>query len=262
MKRFDISNLIISRINDISTYKLKKHTFAESVTEHSVLVIRQAGASVYTVGSKELTVDPDNILFLPKGVSYSFEVEKYGTCTVIEFDAANPEDELSASLFRIGEEREIIKKIAGVAHFWALKGPAYHSKCLSEIYDVITMISNENAFSLTLAGKYPMIHKSVKYIEKNYSDPDLYATQLAEMSGIGETYYRNIFIAVFNTPPTKYIRQYRVDKAKELLVNTSDSIDVIAIKVGFANASYFCKVFKSLTGITPSEFVQKAKKIG
>lgn len=262
MKKFEISNLIISRIHDISFYKLKKHSSAKAKAEHSALIIRQAGTSVYTIDGKEMTVDQSNALFIPAGVEYSLDVEKFGGCTIIEFDAANPKEDLAPSLFFMGGDKEITKKIAGVYNFWMLKGPAYHSKCLSEIYDVITRISNENAFSLTLAGKYGLIHKSVKYIEKNYTDKDLYTTELAEMSGIGETYYRNIFIAVFNTPPTKYIRQYRVDKAKELLVNTNAPIEEIAEKVGFANSSYFCKVFKSLTGVTPSEFVQKAKKLG
>ena len=85
---------------------------------------------------------------------------------------------------------------------------------------------------------------------------------LAEMSGIGETYYRNIFLSVFSMPPAKYIQLYRVEKAKERLVNSSDSIDKIAVDVGFANSSYFCKVFKSSVGLTPSEFAQKSKTIG
>ena len=45
---------------------------------------------------------------------------------------------------------------------------------------------------------------------------------LAELSGIGETYYRNIFLAVFNMPPAHYIQLYRVGKAKELLLNKSE----------------------------------------
>ena len=85
---------------------------------------------------------------------------------------------------------------------------------------------------------------------------------LAQMSGIGETYYRNIFLSVFSMPPAKYIQLYRVEKAKERLVNSSDSIEQIAVAVGFANASYFCKVFKSTVGLTPSEFVEKSKAIG
>ena len=262
MKKFEISSLIISRINDIYSFKLKKHTTAKATLEHSVLLVRQAGSSIYTVGGKEFSLDADNALFLPAGTEYELDVERFGTCTVIEFDAANPTDELTPCGFYIAGDRDIVKSVINVAHFWALKGPAYHSKCLSEIYGVITRISNEAAFASSLAGKYGMIHRSVKYIETNYSNPDLYTAALAEMSGMGETYYRNIFLAVFNTPPTKYIQQYRVDKAKELLVNSELSIDDIAVKVGFANSSYFCKVFKSLTGYTPSEFAAKGRRIG
>ncbi|MBQ7384874.1 MAG: hypothetical protein IJV72_08815, partial [Clostridia bacterium] len=187
MKKFEISGLIISKINDIYSFKLKKHTEAKARLLHSVLIVRQAGVSVYTVGKKEFTVDTSNILFLPAGTEYELDVEKFGTCTVIEFDAANPADELSPCGFFISSDKDINKAVLNVSHFWALKGPAYHSKCLSEIYDVITRISNESSFNSTLAGKYGMIHRSVKYIETNYANPDLYTPQLAEMSGMGET---------------------------------------------------------------------------
>ena len=262
MKKFEISNLIISKVNDIYSFKLKKHTEASARLSHSALIIRQAGLSVYTVDKKEYEVDAERALFLPAGTEYELDVERYGLCTVIEFDAANPAAELEPTLFYISGDKDINKTVVDVARFWALKGPAYNSKCLSEIYSVITRISNEAAFNSTLAGKYSLIHRSVKYIETNYSDPDLYTPYLAKMSGIGDTYYRNIFTAVFNTPPTRYIQQYRVDKSKELLVNTDLTVDEIAVKVGFANASYFCKVFKSLTGKTPSEFAAKGRQIG
>ncbi len=262
MKNFEISELVISEIKDVHSFKLKKHTTAETRLERSALIIRQSGISTYTVDKKEYTVDADNVLFLPAGTKYELDVERFGLCIVAQFDTLTPAADLSPMGVRIEGNREIVKSAINLAHFWSLRGPAYRSKCLSELYGLLTMIADEKSFGSTLAGKYSIIHKSVKYIETNYKDPDLYTPQLAEMSGIGETYYRNIFSAVFNTPPTKYIQQYRVDKSKELLVNTELSIDEIAVAVGFANASYFCKVFKSLTSETPSEFAARARKIG
>ena len=85
---------------------------------------------------------------------------------------------------------------------------------------------------------------------------------LAKMSGMGETYYRSIFQSVFGVPPTRYIQQYRVEKAKTLLVNSAGSVEEIALAVGFANSSYFCKVFKATAGMTPSEFAEHARKFG
>jgi two-component system response regulator YesN len=130
------------------------------------------------------------------------------------------------------------------------------------MYSLITQISTIDSYTYSLAGKYRLIHRSVKYIEANYARQDLYTPMLAEMSDMGETYYRSIFISVFNMAPAKYIQNYRVGKAKELLINSEGSIEEIAVAVGFANSSYFCKVFKSLTDMTPSEFAHKCGSLG
>ena len=63
-------------------------------------------------------------------------------------------------------------------------------------------------------------------------------------------------------PPARYIQKFRIDKAKELLVSSGGSIEKIALATGFANASYFCKVFRSITGITPTEFAEKSRRFG
>ena len=262
MKKFDISNLIITRIHDIYTCKLGRDVEASHTLSHSVLLIRRTGESTYRVNGKEYTADANHILFLPATTAYEMEVEKVGLCTVIEIDAANEASTMSPLSFYADNESDLMGMLKNLCHYWTLKGPACESKCMSVLYSMITQISTLDSYSQTLAGKYGLIHKSVKYIESHYTDPELYTPQLAEMSGIGETYYRNIFIAVFSTPPTRYIQQYRIDKAKELLMAPNASVDDIAVRVGFANASYFCKVFKSSTGMTPTEFAAQRRLLG
>lgn len=261
MKKFDISNLIVKKICDIYSQTVEEETKAESVTSCSLLILKRRGRSVYRVGERELIADPNHILYLPAEVAYSLYVDREGACTVIELETEGAVREAATSYF-INNESDILLTAKNLLHYWTLRGPAYHSKCLSEIYSLLTQISTIQSYTDTLAGKYGLIHRSVQYIERNYGKQDLYTPMLADMSGMGETYYRSIFLAVFGIPPTKYIQRYRVEKAKELLVTSSYSVDEIAQKVGFANASYFCKVFKSLTKLTPSEFVEKAGKIG
>ncbi len=262
MKKFDISNLIISRITDIYSYTLEKDTEASAITEHSLLIIKRRGSSEYTVGEQTLTADPNHIVFLPAGVKYSMYIDRKGECTVIEFDTVRGESAAESREFFTNNEDDIVATTKNILHYWNLRGPAYHSKCLSEIYSLLTQISTIQSYAYSLAGKYRLIHKSVKYIENYYSEQDLYTPMLARMSGIGETYYRSIFIAVFGVAPTRYIQQYRVEKAKELLMNSTGSVEDIALAVGFANSSYFCKVFKTTTGLTPSEFAERGRRIG
>ncbi len=262
MKKFDISNLIVSKIHDIYSYTLKEDTEGSAVSRNSLLIVKLRGVSEYTVGSKKYKADESTILYIPAGVEYSVYVDRAGECIVAELDACVEKDDACVCEFITGGDSEILATAKSVLHYWKLKGPAYHSKCLSELYALITQISTVHSYTYSLAGKYPLIHKSVKYIERNYAREDLYTPDLAEMSGIGETYYRSIFISVFQVPPAKYIQNYRVEKAKQLLVSSSGSIEDIATAVGFANSSYFCKVFKSTTGLTPTEFAAKSRTVG
>ncbi len=261
MKKFDISNIIITKIRDVYSYTLSAQTEAESVCDSNVLLIRRAGESEYEICGKKYFCNKNTILFIPQGTAYSMFVRASGECTVIEFDIS---DSTHASVceFVCEGDKDIASEVKNISHFWKLKGPSYHSKCLSELYSLVTRLSTASSYAYSLASKYPLIHRSVKYIEANYRREDLYTPDLARMSNMGETYYRSIFISVFSVPPTKYIQNYRIEKAKELLVNSDGAIDEIARQVGFANASYFCKVFKQTTGLTPTEFINKSRKIG
>ncbi len=261
MKKYDISNLIISRIVDIYSYTLPEEHEAKGICGHDVLIVKAKGESEYKVGTQKLLADVGHLIFLPKGTEYELAVEDEGACTVIEFDSVETAGAVPCSFFT-GGESDLLATVKNIHHYWNLRGPAYHSKCLSEIYSLVTQIATIQAYAYSLAGKYRLIHRSVKYIESHYHRQDLYTPMLAKMSGMGETYYRSIFQSVFGVPPTRYIQQYRVEKAKTLLVNSAGSVEEIALAVGFANSSYFCKVFKATAGMTPSEFAEHARKFG
>ena len=267
IKNFDISNLAITSISDVRRTNHPTESKTEATAPHCALVIRKSGKSVYRLGKHSYTASADKVLFIAKGTPYTMTVEKAGECTVVEFDIADSQLTRELETGGICEyvttgDKSIYKLAKSLLQYFGLRGPAYFSKCMSELYSLVTQISTVHAYNHSLAGKYGLIHSSVKFIEANYARQDLYTPMLAELSGIGETYYRNIFQAVFDMPPARYIQLYRVGKAKELLLNSELSIEEIAVAVGFANSSYFCKVFKSLADMTPSEFARKCGSIG
>lgn len=267
IKGFDISDLVLKTLNDVWKTNPEEDSEMLASAKHCALIIRKSGRSVYKCGKNTYTADADNVLLIVAGTEYSFSVEKSGECIVVEFDICDGQRssmpaEGGICEYRTSGDKSVYKMAKNLLQYHGLRGPAYSSKCFSELYGLITQISTVHSYNRSLAGKYGLIHSSVKFIEANYARQDLYTPMLAELSDIGETYYRNIFLAVFNMPPAKYIQAYRVGKAKELLLNSSASVEEIAVAVGFANSSYFCKVFKNLTGLTPSEFAQKAGRLG
>ena len=91
MKKFDISNLIISKIWDVYSVNLEEDTEARAKLLHCALIIKRQGSSEYTVSGKTYTADSNNIIFMPMGTEYALEVIKSGECTIIEFDIQNTE---------------------------------------------------------------------------------------------------------------------------------------------------------------------------
>ena len=58
-------------------------------------------------------------------------------------------------------------------------------------------------------------------------------------------------------PIINYITTYRLEKAKELLLNPDIPVGTVALKVGYGNYSYFSKLFKDVIGCTPNEYRKK-----
>lgn len=63
---------------------------------------------------------------------------------------------------------------------------------------------------------------------------------------------------------TQYLTDYRLDKARQMLSNTSHQVARIAMGVGIPNRSYFCKLFKDKFGVSPGEYrnVLKGRRTG
>lgn len=70
----------------------------------------------------------------------------------------------------------------------------------------------------------------------------------------------NAFIAVEKKTLETYIIQYRLDRAKESLVYTNDTLADIAFKLNYNSVAYLSAQFKRITGLTPSHFKEIKKE--
>jgi AraC-like DNA-binding protein len=93
----------------------------------------------------------------------------------------------------------------------------------------------------------------LSYIHSNYQD-DIMVEQLANIANLSPYHFIRWFKHLTSTTPHEYLINYRLKKAKELLINTDDSIEQIACQCGFNSASHFCRCFKKEVGVTPREF--------
>lgn len=98
------------------------------------------------------------------------------------------------------------------------------------------------------------------YIEANYFDPDLSLNHLSDKFQINSKYVSQLFKEEFGENFVDYLAFVRIGHAKQLLSDTSMSVQDIAGKVGYQHSVSFNRVFKRLTGKTPVVFRSESVK--
>lgn len=91
-------------------------------------------------------------------------------------------------------------------------------------------------------------------IEERYADNGLTVAEIAKAVYLTDTYVSLLFKQETGRTVNEYVTQVRIDKAKELLRDPRYKFYDICYAVGYADPSYFSKLFKKMTGYTPSAF--------
>ena len=98
-----------------------------------------------------------------------------------------------------------------------------------------------------------VIRQVAEYISAHYAEP-LTLEEVAGHIHLNPSYLSTIFKKITNLSFREYLNKVRIEEAQRLLLNTDYSIIEISTACGFNDQSYFSKVFKRYTGMTPKRF--------
>ena len=91
------------------------------------------------------------------------------------------------------------------------------------------------------------------FIENHYRE-DISMQDAAAALRYSDAYFCKLFKQCFKVNFSAYLNEYRVKKAQQLIRDSRLSLKDVGTAVGYADANYFTRVFKRLTGQTPSEY--------
>lgn len=150
--------------------------------------------------------------------------------------------------------------------------PAIYKK-LEELLENAFLFPKCNVFSLNLYAEIKKSHntpsfsyasgkiRDVKhYIYEHYGE-DLSLDLLSNIIYVHPDYLSRLFKKETGYNLNQFIKQYRMEKAKELLTSTQLKISSIGTQVGYPNGSYFCKTFNDYFGISPEKFREKEGRL-
>ncbi|WP_167544414.1 AraC family transcriptional regulator [Paenibacillus xylanexedens] len=141
--------------------------------------------------------------------------------------------------------------------FWDQKNPIQHFQAKSLFYAFVEQISSQIP---RISNRYPSImdqvSKVIEIVESSYTQP-LTLHVLAEMIGTSPRSLSRKFKQSTGTSPIDYLIQFRLFKAKEMLLQTDATLDEIAVGIGYPDGYYLGRMFKKHTGLSPLQFKEK-----
>jgi len=97
------------------------------------------------------------------------------------------------------------------------------------------------------------LQKLTAILEKNISNEEFSVTELSSEIGMSRSQLHRKLIGLIDMNASNFIRNYRLKRSRELLINHAGTVSEVAYMVGFSSPAYFTKCYREFFGMTPGE---------
>jgi len=135
-----------------------------------------------------------------------------------------------------------------------LRKTGYPLRALGYFYEIMARIAELSRGQEEPDSNYPeAVRNALIFLREHYAMP-FDAAETAAAVGVSQSHLRALFSRWVGESPQQYHTRCRIDQAKQLLRRQRLLVFEVAYHVGYNDARYFARVFKKMTGKTPSEY--------
>lgn len=236
-----------------------KKTIISSYSEHILFIPLQGEISIY-LKNEPITFGLGQMLYLPPGTEHSFSSsEKFGERLIAMLDAKSLSKTANLKPQKL-PLNQFIKEML----FYLLLHPATKSaKHLIPVFsETLVEAMEESDASVSFLTDHlesktfdPRVKQSLSFMQANLSDK-FSMLEVAAKSGLSLRNFNRLFMEETGLQPKKWLINYRIEKAKELLKVPGSSVTEVAFSVGYNSLGQFISAFRARTGQLPSEFLK------
>lgn len=220
------------------------------------LALNCAGEKTYRFDDGRVCVVGENdVIYLPKGASYTVNSTVPGHVWCINFQCLKEED-FAPFVLHLPNAEKVLNAYKSAEKAWRRAQSNREYTVLSELYKILSELAQAQALPYLPKTKQELIAPALAYIHKHYTKELINAQNLAELCGISYDYLRQIFEKVYGVTPIKYVNALKLNRAKELLSSGMYSVSEAAYHSGFSDVSHFSRFFKENVGVLPSEYIE------
>lgn len=156
--------------------------------------------------------------------------------------------------------------LTDMAHELALKKPGYRHIAMSRLSLLFFQICRQSCHledhpqtALSTQLRHRKVDEVAAYIVENYNQP-LSLESIAAHFYINKCYLSRIFKEATGFTVNEYLNMNRIRQARHMLVNTGASITAISEALGYDSITYFERVFRQYTDLSPSHYRKQYQK--
>jgi|LakMenE18May11ns_1017448.scaffolds.fasta_scaffold9938682_2 AraC-like DNA-binding protein len=117
-------------------------------------------------------------------------------------------------------------------------------------------ISRDLQKAARIATPFVQLTPVLNHIRDHFASP-LKVETLAQLAGMSARSFQRHFKRAFQLTPTAYVRQFRIGKACQMLIETDETITTIALETGFSDHSHLVREFARTINATPGAYRKK-----
>ena len=235
--------------------------YVESLSDAYRVVTAQTGRVAIERVKRRSDIDLAVIEYrLPdmSGIDVMKEIKDVAPSVLVIIVTAYGDEEVAVEAFRSGA-RDYLKKPFSISElstkidFYLALTQADQQRRKNILPGSDTAAQSGTPSSAVTLSQYHKIQQALRFINDHYRT-DIRLAFAAREAGMSPAHFSRIFKKVMGLSYQDYLNSRRITKAKNLLRTSAQSVTEIAGSLGFSDQTGFGRIFKKLTGHTPSAF--------
>ena len=238
------------------------YSYRHYVVNRCILHFVIKGKGRLVIDGTEYSISAHQAFLIPENVDAFYQADFDDPWEYVWFHIGGPK--LVSILNEAGINRnnpvftplDCAKEIEDLA-FDTLKNYQREYYCIGNIYKICDyMLANsKDKHEKSINNSLLYVKNVISYIQLKYAEP-IKIEKLAFVCGLNRSYLTRLFKEATGYSLQEYLIIYRMKVASKLLLDSDDTVQTIANKVGYGDAFTFTKAFKRHTGMSPTEYRQ------
>ncbi len=259
MENYPLQNRKFSDINPLICGEevcKPNHSFGPAVREYHLLHYVVSGKGKLVADEKEYSVKAGEcFVIFPHEITY-YEADENEPWHYIWIGF-----ESGVSLPSVLAERVLFfRKLADIFGRFQMLANMENGReafLCAQIWEIISLLNSQEKSSSNKMKDY--MEQAVSCIENEYM-MEISVQEIADRLNLNRSYFSTLFKAYLGVSPHRYLLDFRMKKAAELLVKYGYSVTETALSTGYSDVFTFSKMFKKKFGISPSLYQNQNRR--